>query len=79
MFGRQPQLPIDLAFGLPVDGESESHFKYVQDLKNRLEEIYKFAMKNAAKVAEQNKKRYDKHVVTSTLEIGDRVLVKNGN
>ncbi len=77
MFGRQPRLPIDLAFGLPVDGQSGSHSKYVQGLKSRLEESYKVAKKNAAKVAERNKKRYDKHVVISTLEVSDRVLVKN--
>ncbi len=77
MFGRQPRLPIDLAFGLPVDRQSESNSKYVQGLKSRLEESYRVATKNAAKVAERNKKRYDKHVVISTLEVGDRVLVKN--
>lgn len=77
MFGRHPRLSIDLAFGLPVDGQSKSHSKYVQGLKNRLEESYKVATRNAAKVAERNKKRYDKRVVASTLEVGDRVLVKN--
>ncbi len=56
MFGRQPRLPIDLAFGLPVDGQSDSHSKYVQGLKSRLEESYRVATKNAAKVAERNKK-----------------------
>ncbi len=68
MFGRQPRLPIDLAFGLPVDGQSESHSKYVQGLKSRLEESYRVATKNAAKVAERNKKRYDKHVVFPLLK-----------
>lgn len=77
MFGRQPRLPVDLAFGLPVDSQSGSHSKYVQDLKKRLEESYKVATGNASKVAERNKKRYDKHVVASTLQVGDRVLVKN--
>ncbi len=43
---------------------------------SQLEESYKVATKNAAKVAEQNK-RYDKYVFIYTLEAGDRVLVKN--
>lgn len=77
MFGRQPRLPIDLAFGLLVDGQSESHSKYVHGLKNWLEESYKFAMKNPAKEAEQIKKRYDKNIVISTLEVSDCVLVKD--
>ncbi len=39
MFGRQPRLPVDLVFGLPVEKPvHESHYKYVQNLKNRLEE-----------------------------------------
>ncbi|MGL4645552.1 MAG: hypothetical protein ACRCVL_00305, partial [Cetobacterium sp.] len=25
MFGRQPRLPVDLAFGLPVNSQPESH------------------------------------------------------
>lgn len=38
MFGRQPRLPVDLAFGLPVDPLPLSHSQYVQGLKNRLKE-----------------------------------------
>ncbi len=35
------------------------------------------ATKNAEKVAERNKRRFDERVVVSTLEEGDRVLVRN--
>lgn len=77
MFGRQPRLPVDLAFGLPVNSQPESHSKYVQNLKNCLEESYKVATGNASKVAARNKKRYDKCVVASVLDVGDRVLVRN--
>lgn len=39
MFGRQPRLPVDLAFGLPVQGgQHTSHSQYVQTLKSRLQE-----------------------------------------
>lgn len=77
MFGRQPRLPVDLAFGLPVDAPTKSHSQYVQDLKARLRESYDIATKNAEKVAGRNKRRFDKRVVASNLEEGDRVLVKN--
>lgn len=77
MFGRQPRLPVDLAFGLPTDTPTRSHSQYVQDLKNRLRESYEVAVKNAGKVAERNKRRFDNRVVASTLEEGDRVLVRN--
>lgn len=77
IFGRQPRLPVDLAFGLPVDTPIKSHSQYMRDLKNRLHESYEVATKNAGKVAECNKRRYDERVVASTLEEGDRVLVRN--
>uniref|UniRef100_A0A3B3R4V1 Gypsy retrotransposon integrase-like protein 1 n=1 Tax=Paramormyrops kingsleyae TaxID=1676925 RepID=A0A3B3R4V1_9TELE len=77
MFGRQPRLPVDLAFGLPVDTNTQSHSQYVSDLKHRLEESYKIATANAKKNADRNKIRFDKRVVDSTIEEGDRVLVRN--
>lgn len=55
MFGRHPRLPIDLAFGLPVDKSSQSHSSYVRNLKVHLEESYRVARENAAKVAGRNK------------------------
>ncbi len=50
MFGRQPRLPVDLAFGLP-DKSSPSHSSYVRILKDRLQESYRVASENASKVA----------------------------
>ncbi|KAJ8009461.1 hypothetical protein DPEC_G00089120 [Dallia pectoralis] len=76
MFGRQPRLPVDLAFGLPVNHQSGSHSQYVRNLKSQLENSYKVATENAKKTA-NNKTRFDKHVVDSTLKEGDRVLVRN--
>uniref|UniRef100_A0A1A8ALN5 Gypsy retrotransposon integrase 1 n=1 Tax=Nothobranchius furzeri TaxID=105023 RepID=A0A1A8ALN5_NOTFU len=78
MFGRQPRLPVDLAFGLPVtEQRHKSHSQYVQDLKSRLEQSYEVATRTAAKVAEKNKIRFDKRVSPSALGVGDRVLVRN--
>ncbi|KAL4008013.1 hypothetical protein ACER0C_001865 [Sarotherodon galilaeus] len=78
MFGRQPRLPVDLAFNLPVQEEQHSsHSEYVQKLKSRLKESYKLAMDKAAKIAHKNKMRFDRHVTASDLEAGDRVLVRN--
>lgn len=51
MFGRQPRLPVDLAFGLPVtEKKSTSHSQYVEQLKSHLEDSYKIAVGNAEKV-----------------------------
>ncbi len=78
MFGRQPRLPVDLAFGFPVkDKEPVPHSQYVRHLKARLEESYRLAQENSAKLAERNKKQFDKHVREATLQVGDRVLVRN--
>ena len=52
MFGRQPRLPIDLAFGLPTNTNKLSHSQYVSDLKCRLEQSYRIATSNAQKNAD---------------------------
>ncbi|KAG1925816.1 interleukin-1 receptor accessory protein-like 1-A [Pimephales promelas] len=77
MFGRLPRLPVDLAFGLPAESPAKSHSQYIKDLKERLRESYEIAKKNSAKIAKRNKGRFDKRVIDSTLEVGDRVLVRN--
>uniref|UniRef100_A0A8C6WVQ7 Gypsy retrotransposon integrase-like protein 1 n=1 Tax=Neogobius melanostomus TaxID=47308 RepID=A0A8C6WVQ7_9GOBI len=78
MFGRQPRLPIDIAFGLPVkNNPGMSHSQYVRNLKTYLKESYQLASANAKKIADKNKRRFDMRVRESTLDIGDRVLVRN--
>ncbi len=78
MFGRQPRLPVDLAFGLPYqDTPQISHSEYVKHLKSHLEESYSLASHRALKSAERNKIRFDKLVTNSSLEVNDRVLVRN--
>ncbi|KAI3376048.1 hypothetical protein L3Q82_016579, partial [Scortum barcoo] len=69
MFGRQPRLPVDIVFSLPVkDGSTKSHSQYVKHLKARLEESYQIATRNSQKIASRNKRRFDKAVRESTLE-----------
>lgn len=78
MFGRSPRLPVDLAFGLPLQkNQTTSHSQYVENLRSRLEESFQIASKNATKSGERNKARFDKRVTPSSLEEGDRVLVRN--
>lgn len=79
MFGRQPRLPVDLAFGLPHHGKSDviPHSEYVKQLKSHLKESYLLASQGMLKTAEKNKTRFDKSVTHSSLEVGDRVLVRN--
>ncbi|XP_043078707.1 uncharacterized protein LOC122327417 [Puntigrus tetrazona] len=78
MFGRQPRLPLDLVFGLLKESNQKvSHSQYVQQLKSHLRESYEVAVRNMQKLAERNKVRFDKNVKESTLDVGDRVLVRN--
>ncbi|KAK7884500.1 hypothetical protein WMY93_027623 [Mugilogobius chulae] len=77
MFGRQPRLPIDLVFGLPMGTSSLNNSEYVQKLKAQLEKSYQLAAENAEKIMLKNKTRFDRKIIASELELGDRVLVRN--
>lgn len=72
VFGRQPRLPVDLVFGLPLnDHKNESHSQYVQKLKSHQEASYKLAIEDSQKWMYRN------NVTPSELSVGDRVLVRN--
>ena len=79
MFGRHPRLAVDAYLGLNSSEEpgSPSREHYATKLKKRLQFAYKVASKEAEKSAEQHKAQYDKKVRESTLDIGDRVLIRN--
>ena len=74
-FGRQPRLPIDLAFGIETVHGSTS-IEYIRSLKDNLKSAYQLAADNMAKMAKRNKLRYDAGAHAAELEPGDRVLVK---
>lgn len=78
MFGRQPNLPLDVAFGLNPEGQSKiTHSDYVKMLKENLQESYKLALEHSERNTLKNKERYDLKVRETILEEGDHVLVKN--
>lgn len=60
MFGRQPSLPLDLAFGMtPRNPGKVSHSEYVKKLKESLQESYRRAIEQSDRIAKRNKQRYD--------------------
>ena len=75
MFGREPRLPVDLAFGLS-EKEERTRTKYVEDLRSRMKTAFHLAQKAAEKAREKQGKYYDMKVHGAALEEGDRVLVK---
>uniref|UniRef100_A0A8C6LMF4 Gypsy retrotransposon integrase-like protein 1 n=1 Tax=Nothobranchius furzeri TaxID=105023 RepID=A0A8C6LMF4_NOTFU len=77
MFGRQPRLPVDLAFGLPMGNGPENHSQYIQELRVHLEEGYQLAKNNVQKLMDHNRRRFNQQVTPQELNEGDRVLVKN--
>uniref|UniRef100_A0A672FVG2 Gypsy retrotransposon integrase-like protein 1 n=1 Tax=Salarias fasciatus TaxID=181472 RepID=A0A672FVG2_SALFA len=78
MFGREARLPVDLCFGTSPDGiEDACHTRYVTKLKTDLKQAYKLASEAVDKRHQRNKRLYDQRVTFQSLEIGDRVLLRN--
>lgn len=78
MFGREAKLPVDLCFGTSPDGSSDKHHsRYVEKLKGDLQKAYELACKSADKSHQRNKRAYDQKVRFQTVDIGDRVLLRN--
>ncbi|KAK7094687.1 hypothetical protein V1264_019601 [Littorina saxatilis] len=75
-FGRQPRLPIDLAFGIDLSKDKRTPRQYVRTLKEQLKKSYDLATANMTKSANRNKARYDSAAHAAELECGDRVLVR---
>ena len=78
MFGREARLPVDLCFGTSPEGvEDACQERYVMQLKKDLQEAYKLATEVSDKRHLRNKRLYDKTVRVQSLEVGDRVLLRN--
>ena len=77
IFGRDPLLPVDLAFGLDSNQTQKVPLtKYMASLKARLKHSLELASAAADKARAKQKKDYDLRVRGADLEVGDRVLVK---
>jgi transposase InsO family protein len=79
MFGRHPRLPVDIQFGLEVDGSPEisSRAGYVEALKSRLSEAFQLASKHSQSSQGRQAKNYDRKVKGAAVAEGDRVLLRN--
>ena len=76
LFGREPRLPVDLAFGINTRSEETSYTEYVSDLQNKIKDAFQMANKNATESREEKqKKNYDLKARAEPIG-GDRVLVK---
>ena len=76
MYGRQPQLPIDITLGLtPISVATLMSTKYIQKLREHIRLAHKKAYLFQQKEAWHHKPNYDKHSRAVALRTGDTVLV----
>ena len=74
-YGRQPILPVELAFGVNTGVQMEC-CDYVKRIKNNMKLAYAEAKNEMNRAGLRNKKRYDVNAHGGQLEEGDRVLVR---
>ena len=76
MFGRRPQLPVDLLFPTVNKREwTRTIEEYVKALYEQLTECLQLVQESASKEAKRQKQLYDRKVGAVELHLGDRVLV----
>ena len=77
LFGRHPCLPIDLLFNIDSSLHSQSYPQYVSYWESAMKQAYQLAAKRSHSSGEKAKGYYDQKIRHATLQIGDRVLVRN--
>jgi hypothetical protein len=69
MFGREPNLPIDLVFGLDNGNKSTSTSKYTEDLQQRLENAYDIANTAIKNTGNQSRQKYNYDLKTKGVNL----------
>ena len=76
MYGREPQLPIDVEFSLPGRREEFNVNSYVERLLNKVDVAFQKARENIPRDAVQRKQYHDRNVCCHDLKEGDIILVR---
>ena len=64
-------------FGIAREDTRMHHTEYTEKWKVAMKDAYEMARQNISKSSEDGKKQYDRKVRFSSLQPGDRVLVRN--
>ena len=78
MFGRNAILPIDFLLTDDSHIQTKKYGKEIEKWKESMKEAHKLEAKPSQKMKARNTKRRNK-VIYITLDVGDRVLIKNLN
>ena len=76
MYGREPQLPIDIELSLPGRHQEFNVNSYVERLLHKIYVAFHKARENIAKDAVHRKQYYDQKLRCHTLKEGDIILVQ---
>ena len=73
LFGREPRLPVDIAFGLIKDTPEAdvTYKKYITDLQKTVQEAFEKIQKNADRARQKQKSVYDLKAKAAKLDIGE--------
>ena len=78
MFGREVNLPVDLLYGRPPDEQKfETVEDYVDQLRNRMENVHEYARMRIRIASDRMKRRYDVGSTRETFKFGDAVWLYN--
>ena len=79
LFGREPLLPLDVILGGHRGGAQRAHSynNFVMEWESRMKEAYEIARQNVQKVKNYSEERWKRRLIASTLQPGDKVLIKN--
>ena len=75
MFGREPQLPIDLILDNPESPVPKNHTDYLKDLEKIMSKIYKTGAQNAEQPKAKDRETHNSKATLRTLKPDDRVLM----
>ena len=76
IYGRQPRLPIDTAYGVNITDSYSDCKSYATKLEHRLKWAYEAAQKHIDKETSRYKKYCDPNFCCAALRDGDLVLVR---